>query len=1083
VNWHTIKKQILEIQCSKEDLGFQISQRASELLKTKIASITEKVFDELNQTSQTFKIPKLEIDIGTINSINWESDFLFRYEQMLRKELNERITETIILQKISPNLYKSVHSKLELLEFYLEKGFLPWWFESVWNNIPSPKTYNPFSLKKLIISLAKYALNETATWLKANVKNSTISQRLSSQLSDKEIREVLTQLNADKWLIDFYRDLKAILKNTFENTNVQDCLPIRILLEVFKKGKNSKPALRNSFVKEILEEMLSPYEQELFWSTLTPILRKTKAQTRFLSQLDTILNSLRQEKQVSIILQTWQSSNHWKSLTPWLSPTKSTDFWEILFPRQSKLLNTLVQNLIKLPWAVGYPRPIVANLSSTPRMQVQAYLLALLWEKKPKVPSEKELFKELITDLTADIPYLEKEDFLKKSLDILPQYRNELNEERIFPNQLVLLEELRRDLVRLPWPTGFPRSISPNMSTDIGTQVQSYLLAFLWEMRPQVPDKSAFFTGLLAQMTAEMTEPQREDFLNKSSAILSQYQKEIRNLSTQKPTIILRSALEWKTYLSTQEDTQGLAELKKINPRQAAFIDAYVKDLQRFLDKEVPNITYSYIGLVAEVLAILQRQPRLSLKSFLNQHLDQVKAQILMLRDVTFSSKGFIAKVTKAIPSLKPYALEEPEEISKKEPKPTQSQSSRLDMLAEVLARPETNPFIILRILLEGQDIPLEIQLRDLHQVHSLEQRLMGWIKNEPQKFEELVRDANLDLSNLSLPYFSEKFRQDFLKKIKDITKKDIITNEFLDQDISKLLAKWSSKVSSDYNEFRQNLKPLLPRQVEKLISLIVYFLETDKVFESIEIDKIVGEELLTYFSKEFPREFHWWVEALSEKLRQKAEKTQPQLIQEAVEEILKQRNQAKMEKIKKAFSQSSLETKAIIPLTEVYIQNAGLVLLNPFLGRLFSRLNYIENRVFKSNETAERGVHLLQYILNKSEKSEEYELAFNKLLCGLPISMSVAKEITLSDEEKEMAESLLLGVIQNWSVLKNTTPDALRASFLMREGKLSEYGQHWQLQVASKGIDVLLAQLPWGISTFKLNWMDKIFQVDWTTP
>ena len=70
--------------------------------------------------------------------------------------------------------------------------------------------------------------------------------------------------------------------------------------------------------------------------------------------------------------------------------------------------------------------------------------------------------------------------------------------------------------------------------------------------------------------------------------------------------------------------------------------------------------------------------------------------------------------------------------------------------------------------------------------------------------------------------------------------------------------------------------------------------------------------------------------------------------------------------------------------------------------------------------------------------------------------------------------------MIAHWKKLGNTSVNSLRESFLLRNGKLSETEQYWQLQVEGRAWDVLLNYLPWGYSIISLPWMKKRIQVEW---
>jgi len=162
-----------------------------------------------------------------------------------------------------------------------------------------------------------------------------------------------------------------------------------------------------------------------------------------------------------------------------------------------------------------------------------------------------------------------------------------------------------------------------------------------------------------------------------------------------------------------------------------------------------------------------------------------------------------------------------------------------------------------------------------------------------------------------------------------------------------------------------------------------------------------------------------------------------------------------------------------------IYIDNAGLVLLHPFLPRFFEAL-----RISKEEEILqpERSLSLLYYLTTGQTKIPEYELVLPKILCEFPLLMPVPSDFKITENEINEASALLEAVIKHWEVLRNTTPDGLRGTFLLRPGKLSQKEDgDWLLQVESRTFDVLLEHLPWGISMIKLPWMKNMLWVEWS--
>ena len=166
----------------------------------------------------------------------------------------------------------------------------------------------------------------------------------------------------------------------------------------------------------------------------------------------------------------------------------------------------------------------------------------------------------------------------------------------------------------------------------------------------------------------------------------------------------------------------------------------------------------------------------------------------------------------------------------------------------------------------------------------------------------------------------------------------------------------------------------------------------------------------------------------------------------------------------------------------QLYIYNAGLALIWPFVGTLFTKLGYIKDKQFIDKSNQFRAVHLLQYIIDGGDTSPEFVLVFNKLICGMPLSDPLDMFVTLTEEEKKEADQFLESIKNKWKEMKNTSLATFRNSFLKREGTLTFDEKNWKLKVESKPIDVLLRKLPWGFSLIKFHWIDYIIFVEWTT-
>jgi hypothetical protein len=181
-------------------------------------------------------------------------------------------------------------------------------------------------------------------------------------------------------------------------------------------------------------------------------------------------------------------------------------------------------------------------------------------------------------------------------------------------------------------------------------------------------------------------------------------------------------------------------------------------------------------------------------------------------------------------------------------------------------------------------------------------------------------------------------------------------------------------------------------------------------------------------------------------------------------------------------FQLSATSSSDEFPLSVRY---AGLVLIQPFLTRFFEATGVkdADNRKIFPFQLP-RAAALLHFLATGNEEVFEHELSFIKVLLGVsPEVPLLVSEGLIQPSDREEIEGLLRSVISYWSVLKNTSINGLRSSFLQRQGLLREVEGGWQIQVERESFDMLLNQLPWSISIIKLPWMKKPIYTEWQMP
>ncbi len=161
-------------------------------------------------------------------------------------------------------------------------------------------------------------------------------------------------------------------------------------------------------------------------------------------------------------------------------------------------------------------------------------------------------------------------------------------------------------------------------------------------------------------------------------------------------------------------------------------------------------------------------------------------------------------------------------------------------------------------------------------------------------------------------------------------------------------------------------------------------------------------------------------------------------------------------------------------------IPNAGVVLLAPWLPRLYTLLRLTDENRFKDPEAQLKAIYLIQYAIYEQTEFPEHELVLNKLLAGLDLNTPVPAAWELTEVEKSTTTSMLEGAKANWSQLKGSSVAALREAFLQREGRLEIREDHYKLTVEEKAYDLLLDHLPWNFRMIKQSWMEKRIEVKW---
>ena len=158
-------------------------------------------------------------------------------------------------------------------------------------------------------------------------------------------------------------------------------------------------------------------------------------------------------------------------------------------------------------------------------------------------------------------------------------------------------------------------------------------------------------------------------------------------------------------------------------------------------------------------------------------------------------------------------------------------------------------------------------------------------------------------------------------------------------------------------------------------------------------------------------------------------------------------------------------------------IENAGLVLVAPFLPHLFRNLGLLSGMRFTDDAAQIRGIYILQYMAD-GQPFVKGNLQLNMLLCGWLDNRVLPPAPELSQSERSRADQTVEALHSHWTALGNISIDGLRSQFLRRHGQI-EMGLEPKVIVKARPHDAPLKDLPWIIAVTRTPWSEKI-SVDW---
>ncbi len=163
-----------------------------------------------------------------------------------------------------------------------------------------------------------------------------------------------------------------------------------------------------------------------------------------------------------------------------------------------------------------------------------------------------------------------------------------------------------------------------------------------------------------------------------------------------------------------------------------------------------------------------------------------------------------------------------------------------------------------------------------------------------------------------------------------------------------------------------------------------------------------------------------------------------------------------------------------------IVTNNAGLVLLNSYLPMLFDRLQLTQDHKFLLETNRAAAFYYLQYLACGLVNKNEADFNLSKILCGMVMNEPLPGYFDITEANKQLMEGLLKAAIGYWPAIGDTSVDGFRGNWLIRDGKISEEEEKYELIVEKRAYDVLINHSPFSFSIIKYPWMEKPLHVSW---
>ena len=286
---HIINKKVFDVVYYSERRAHELQNRLSNFSNNDLTRAIDKILTEFSEGDLTIKLDKVVLDIGVVSEENLENELLEKVKEELYKVLKERIEKLSFSDKnLKDSIVSSKSKEIELLEWFLINGTLPWWF----------KNKGSFNIQKTISNLMATNADEVASLLKKNQRNLNIIKRVVLNFNEDLIYQLIQKLSpveaqllisTGKSVIEIQQKKQLIKtdRQTFRNKTWEFIL-------IYITNERGSVFNTHSFVYSLLTQLAHFFNVDfrLFISQFKEAIFSVRNQIRIPNSLNEIIESI-----------------------------------------------------------------------------------------------------------------------------------------------------------------------------------------------------------------------------------------------------------------------------------------------------------------------------------------------------------------------------------------------------------------------------------------------------------------------------------------------------------------------------------------------------------------------------------------------------------------------------------------------------------------------------------------------------------------------------------------------------------------------------------------------------------------------